>query len=141
MNAIEEIQAMIPKRRYHNGVSDPTQIFVFGSNLLGAHQGGAAKFAFEERGARWFAGQGHFGQSYALPTMAMIGVPLTLEGVKAAVSLFKVYAYVRGDLDFFVTAVGTGIAGFTHEEIAPLFADAPLNCILPIEWQEIIEHG
>lgn len=130
-----------PTRRYHDGNSSPDQVFVFGSNLLGIHAGGAARFAADHRAATQGIGQGPTGRAYALPTMAVIGVPLTLEGVKAAVTLFKAFAYVREDLEFFVTSVGTGIAGFTHEEIAPLFADAPLNCVLPQEWQRIIEHG
>jgi len=41
-------------------------------------------------------------------------------------------------LTFFVTAIGTGLAGYSHEEIAPMFKDAPDNCILPIEWKKII---
>lgn len=138
-----------PARRYHDGNSRPDQVFVFGSNLMGDHAGGAAAFAVRERCAVLGVGQGmqpswlfhdNPRKSYALPTMAMLGVPLTLEGIKAAVTLFKVFAYVREDLEFFVTAIGTGIAGFTHEEIAPLFADAPLNCVLPVEWQPIITH-
>jgi hypothetical protein len=135
-------------RRFHNGTSDPRQVFVFGSNLLGDHMGGAAKFAYEERGARRCIGQGYTDgfnsvirsgvHSYALPTMAVIGVPLTLEGVRAAVTLFKVFAYVNEHYEFFVTPVGCGIAGFRHEDIAPMFADAPLNCVLPPEWKDLV---
>jgi len=143
----EHIQS-IPRRRFHDGNSRPDQVFVFGSNLMGDHAGGAAKFAFEHRGAQPGIGQGltmdddHFRyppcMSYALPTMAKLGVPLGLEDVKAAVTLFKTFAYVREDLEFFVTPVGCGIAGFRHEDIAPMFADAPLNCVLPPEWKELV---
>lgn len=143
------IQAMkdeMPKRIYHNGTSDVSQVFVFGSNLMGDHAGGAARFALDFRGARMTQGQGFASRwdtqmvmSYALPTMAQLGVVLTLEGVRAAVTLFKVFAYVNENLTFFVTPVGCGIAGFKHEDIAPMFADAPLNCLLPKEWQAIIE--
>lgn len=146
------IQAMkdeMPKRIYHNGTSTVDQVFVFGSNLQGDHAGGAAKFAVDFRGARMAQGQGYASRwvahertdvkSYALPTMAMLGVVLTLEGVQAAVTLFKVFAYVNENLTFFVTPVGCGIAGFKHEDIAPMFADAPLNCLLPPEWKAIIE--
>jgi hypothetical protein len=111
--------------------------------------GGAAKFAYEERGAIRTIGQGYtegtnsrlrmLVASYALPTMAMLGIPLTLEGVRSAVTLFKVYAYVRPELEFFVTPVGCGIAGFKHEDIAPMFADAPMNCVLPPEWRSLLE--
>jgi hypothetical protein len=134
-------------RRYHTGASRPDQVFVFGSNLVGEHAGGAAQFAFYYRGASMGIGQGLTERwspvdrldlrSYALPTCAFPGIPLTFETVKAAVTLFKMYANVREDLEFFVTAIGTGIAGFTHEQIAPLFRDAPINCVLPQEWERI----
>ena len=140
---------MKPRRRFHDGNSLPAQVFVFGSNLMGDHMGGAAKFAYERRGASTGLGQGLAERwssvdrmdvrSYALPTMAMLGVPLTLEGVRAAVTLFKVFAYIREDLEFFVTPVGCGIAGFKHEDIAPMFADAPMNCVLPPEWRSLLE--
>ena len=44
-------------------------IFVFGSNLAGAHGGGAARFAYARFGAVWGAGVGLHGQTYAIPTM------------------------------------------------------------------------
>lgn len=137
------------KHLYHDGASQTCQVFVFGSNLMGQHVGGAAKFAADHRGAMegtahglvelWCPGEAHDLMSYALPTMATLGVPLTLTGVAASVTLFKAYATIRPELEFFVTAIGTGIAGFTHEEIAPLFADCPDNCYLPGEWQAILE--
>ena len=45
------------------------EIFVFGSNLAGAHGGGAARFAYERFGAVWGEGMGLNGQTYAIPTM------------------------------------------------------------------------
>ena len=45
------------------------EIFVFGSNLAGAHGGGAARFAYERFGAVWGEGMGLHGQTYAIPTM------------------------------------------------------------------------
>lgn len=64
------------------------EVFVFGSNLAGAHGGGAALLAYRKFGAIW--GQG----------------------------------------------VGCGIAGFTNEEISPLFAKAHEvpNIVLPAGW-------
>jgi len=137
--------------RYHNGKWSPTDIdptvFVFGSNLLGQHAGGAAAFAEQFGCAIHGIGQGYVpghgpqgckSGGYALPTMAMPGVPLTLRGVEAAVTLFVAYAVVRNDLTFFVTRVGCGIAGFADGDIAPLFAGAPENCIFPPEWKSIL---
>ena len=45
------------------------EIFVFGSNLAGAHGGGAARLAFERFGAVWGEGVGLHGKTYAIPTM------------------------------------------------------------------------
>lgn len=45
------------------------EVFVFGSNLNGFHNGGAARVAYEKFGAVWGEGIGFHGQSYAIPTM------------------------------------------------------------------------
>ena len=47
----------------------PHEVFVFGSNLAGAHAGGAARVAARKFGAVWGQGEGLQGQSYAIPTM------------------------------------------------------------------------
>lgn len=95
------------------------EIFVFGSNLAGFHGSGAARFAYEQFGAEWGEGVGLFGQSYAIPTMHG-GV----SAVKPYVDQFIVFAAQRPDLIFWVTKIGCGIAGFTTDEMAPLFAEA-----------------
>jgi hypothetical protein len=94
----------------------PNEVFVFGSNLQGAHGGGAARFAYERFGAVWGQGVGLFGQSYAIPTMQG-GV----ETIKPYVDNFLQFAQMHGELDFLVTEIGCGIAGFTPDMIAPLF--------------------
>ncbi len=48
---------------------DQDEIFVFGSNLEGAHLGGAARVARQKFGAIMGQGVGLQGQSYAIPTM------------------------------------------------------------------------
>ena len=45
------------------------EIFVFGSNLKGAHIGGAARTALKKFGAQMGVGVGLQGNSYAIPTM------------------------------------------------------------------------
>lgn len=92
------------------------EVFVFGSNLQGRHGGGAARMAYEYFGAVWGEGVGLFGQSYAIPTMQG-GV----ETIKPYVDDFLRYAKMHQELDFLVTEIGCGIAGFTPKEIAPLF--------------------
>ena len=109
----------------------PNEIFVFGSNLAGHHGGGAARIALERFGAVYGQGVGLQGQSYAIPTMQG-GV----ETIKPYVDEFIAFAAGHPGLTFLVTRIGCGIAGFTDEEIAPLFEDAHLlpNVVLPRNW-------
>ena len=110
------------------------EIFVFGSNLAGAHAGGAARIAMEKFGAVWGQGVGLQGQSYAIPTMQG-GV----ETIKPYVDKFISFAKSHAELVFLVTRIGCGIAGFKDEEIAPLFAAALNidNIILPETFDNI----
>ena len=109
----------------------PNEIFVFGSNLAGMHGGGAAWIAYERFGAIMGQGVGLQGQSYAIPTMQG-GV----ETIKPYVDEFITFAKAHPEYKFFVTKIGCGIAGFSVEEIAPLFYHA-IDCeniILPKEF-------
>ena len=112
------------------------EISVFGSNLAGAHGGGAARLAYERFGAIMGQGVGLQGQSYAIPTMQ--------GGVKTIVPYvedFIKFAKQHPEMTFLVTRIGCGIAGFTPKEIAPLFAGAidVENIHLPLDfWQELI---
>lgn len=114
---------------------NPNEIFVFGSNLAGAHGGGAARIVYESFGAEWGVGVGITGQCYAIPTMQG-GV----DTIRPYVDDFILYAGQHPELLFFVTRIGCGIAGFTDEQIAPLFkaAVAMENVALPEGWREII---
>lgn len=111
------------------------EIFVFGSNIHGMHGGGAARIAYQKFGAEMGNGEGLQGQSYALPTME------GLENTKKAVDNFIICAKAHKELIFLVTPVGCGIAGYTPEEIAPMFKDAVEleNVYLPITFWKILE--
>lgn len=117
----------------------PNEVFVFGSNLQGMHGGGAARLAYREFGAEWGQGVGLFGQSYAIPTMQG-GV----ETIKPYVDDFIEFAKNHNELVFLVTEIGCGIAGFTPQEIAPLFFRAVnediQNIYLPESFYEVIEQ-
>ena len=111
----------------------PNEIFVFGSNLRGAHLGGAARVAHRKFGAIMGQGVGLQGQSYAIPTMQG-GV----ETIKPYVDKFIAFAKEHSELTFLVTRIGCGIAGFTDEEMAPLFSEAKdlENVVLPEGWSD-----
>jgi len=108
-------------------------IFVFGSNLEGRHLGGAARVALDKFGARMGQGVGIQGQSYAIPTMQG-GV----DTIRPYVDEFIDLAREWDQNTFYVTRIGCGIAGFTDEEIAPLFdeADELYNVRLPKSFAE-----
>lgn len=103
----------------HITTLQPNEIFVFGSNLSGMHGGGAAHLAYQKFGAIWGQGVGLQGQSYGIPTMQG-GV----DTIKPYVDEFIEFAKTHPQLKFLVTEIGCGIAGFSVEEIAPLFEQA-----------------
>ena len=107
------------------------EIFVFGSNLQGMHGGGAAYVAHRKFGAIWGQGVGLQGQSYGIPTM-QCGV----ETIRPYVDEFIQFAKEHPNLTFLVTRIGCGIAGFTDDEISPLFEKAHdvENIVLPPNW-------
>ena len=109
----------------------PNEIFVFGSNLKGMHGGGAAYIAYRKFGAIMGQGVGLQGQSYAIPTMQG-GV----ETIRPYVDEFIAFAKEHPTLTFLVTRIGCGIAGFTDNEISPLFEKAHdvENTVLPPGW-------
>jgi hypothetical protein len=132
--------------------NSPLWIFVFGSNLAGRHGAGAALCAYKHYGARLGVGIGREGRSYAIPTKdeTIQTLPLVspdkhqIPNIKGYVNLFKAYAKHRGDNaheKFWVTAIGTGLAGYRHQDIAPLFVGSPTNCSFPEEWQAYLESA
>ena len=94
-------------------------VFVFGSNIHGIHNGGAAKFALEHFGAIMKQAEGIQGQSYAIPTDGN-----TFDELKEAVGRFTDYVVMHPQNRFMLTAVGCGAACYSVDQIAPLFKQA-----------------
>lgn len=115
------------------------EIFVFGSNLAGRHGKGAALHARKNHGAIYGQGVGLQGDSWAIPTKDAFLCTLPLDVIGMYVAAFLTQAEVLySDLTFKVTPIGCGLAGYTPEEIAPLFRSAPDNVILPPEFLEVL---
>lgn len=128
--------------------------FVFGSNLLGIHGAGAAKSAAKYFGAKFGKGEGFFtemakdgkyvSRSYAIPTKSDPRTSLSLDAVKENIKRFvghtemTVLGLEEDQIWYYVTPVGTGLAGFSHQEIAPLFKDA-CNCWFSDLWRPYLE--
>ena len=119
------------------------EIFVFGSNLAGMHGGGAARTALEHFGAVWGTGVGLQGQSYAIPTMHG-----GTDAIRPYVDQFIEFAAAHREYTFLVTRIGCGIIGcgiaaFSADDIAPLFAKAIdlENVILPKDFVDVIQSA
>lgn len=115
---------------------EENDIFVFGSNLKGMHGGGAARIALEKFGAVWGQGTGLQGNSYAIPTMHG-----GTDAIAPYVDEFIEFAREHKEMKFYVTRIGCGIAGFTVQEMAPLFKAAldEENVYLPEDFIEELE--
>jgi hypothetical protein len=107
------------------------EIFVFGSNEAGIHGAGAARLAREKFGAIGGEGFGLQGKSYAIPTKDYDIITLNLNRIALYVKAFLVEAYRYSNLNFLVTEIGCGLAGYEPKDIAPLFKNAPENVFLP----------
>ncbi len=116
----------------------PNEVFVFGSNEAGIHGAGAARAALKF-GAQWGYGVGLYGSTYALPTKDTDLEVLSLRSIKKYVDEFKKFATDNKELTFLVTKIGTGYSGYSCEDIAPMFSECSENCILPIEFQNILD--
>lgn len=110
-------------------------VFCFGSNDAGVHGAGAAKHAYEKCGARYGKSYGHYGDSFAIPTKDHTITTLPLDRVNDYVRGFIAYARGHHKLKFQVTRIGCGLAGFRDDQIAPLFKDAPKNCMFDEAWK------
>ena len=75
------------------------------------------------------------GQTYGIPTMQG-GV----ETIRPYVDEFIQFANKHPEMTFLVTEIGCGIAGFTPQEIAPLFAKATTteNIHLPQRFWDLL---
>lgn len=113
-------------------------IFVFGSNEAGIHGGGAARTAHLRYGAEMYVGIGPTGNCYAIPTKDKRIETLPIIKIKGYVDDFIEYAKANSHQLFNVTRIGCGLAGLKDDDIAPLFSDAPDNCILPPKWSEML---
>lgn len=110
------------------------EIFVFGSNMLGKHIGGAARQAHENFGAIWGKPEGIQGESYALPTVSRSMAPYSLAMIRTNISSFLSYARHHPEKTFLLTKIACGIAGHNEEDIAPMFKHAPDNVVRPRGW-------
>ena len=115
------------------------EIFVFGSNGEGVHGKGAALVAKQLFGAVQGLAQGRMGQSYAIVTKKDWRVfrSSPLDDIRSEILRFCNYATTHPELKFYVTKLGSGLGGYTVEEIRELFRKhhVPENVVLPEEYE------
>lgn len=116
-----------------------SEIFVFGSNLAGRHGKGAALYARQHHGAIYGQGDGLQGSSYAIPTKDANLKSRTLNDIAASVAIFLEFATAHPEMQFRVTPIGCGLAGYRPCQIAWMF-DLPLpgNIHLPEEFAAVL---
>lgn len=108
------------------------EIFVFGSNGFGAHNGGAAATAVRKFGAKMGQAEGLQGQSYAINTMD------SEDEMFEQIERFLNFARNHQELTFLVTEIGCGMAGYSPEQVAPSFKRRSKNVILPDAFLEVL---
>ena len=120
---------------------EENEIFVFGSNLSGRHGKGAAKQALKW-GAKYGVGNGIQGKTYGIPTVnSKITNRLSINKISKFVDEFINFARDNSQLNFLVTEIGCGLAGWSIKDIAPLFKDAieVENISLPKSFWEVLK--
>lgn len=128
--------------QFHKDGTVPTngEIFVFGSNLAGRHGAGAAKKAYQNYGAKYGKGVGLCGSSYALPTKDENIITLGIDEIRFHISEFYECISQHPEVQFFITRIGCGLAGYKDSDIAPLFRDFVnfQNISWPEEWKSFV---
>ena len=117
------------------------EVFVFGSNDKGLHQGGAARTAVMKFGAQMGVAEGPQGQSYAIPT---VGDCVGPHEIHDAFERFVQYAKQHPEKKFLVTALGCGHGGYEPEFISNYLEGGihVPNIHYPLVlWQEFEKRG
>lgn len=118
---------------------EKNEVYVYDSNQYARHTVGSGLTAAHRFGALVdVAPMGLVGQSYGIITMSYSDERITTGFIGDQVLMLYKFAMLRQDLTFYVTKVGTGIAGFSMAQIADIFYAyefmRPVNIILPIEF-------
>jgi hypothetical protein len=127
--------------KFHKDGTSPKngEVFVFGSNKAGVHGAGAALHAAKNFGALRGVGYGMVDKSFAIPTKDNNIQTMHLDEIKGYVDLFINFANKRQHLNFYITRIGCGLAGYTDSDIAPMFKGIGDNCSVVYEWKNLLE--
>ena len=104
---------------------------MFGSNTEGRHGKGAAKQALKF-GAIYSKSRGPQGNTYAICTKDLTkgGKSVPLDDIKFQLDILVYYAiWYKPKYEFLLTPVGTGLGGYSIEELELILPDLPANII------------
>lgn len=116
----------------------PHQRLVIGTNLKGVHGAGAAKQAYINKWIEWGNGTKLTNYIFPIPTKDMNIKTLPLEDINTYVKLLLLFAKTFPNLEFLVTNIGCGLAGYTPQDIAPMFKDHTDNVKLSQEFLDVL---
>ena len=129
---------LITPEMIYGGDLYKNEVFIYGSNVEGRSRSGSAKTAVDHYGAVYGKGYGHIGQSYGIATIDLRkGLKsVSLANIKHQLEELIEYARINQDLTFWMTKIGTNLAGYSVEEIQNVFfqLEFPYNIALPIEF-------
>lgn len=80
------------------------------------------------------------GNCYAIPTKDQKLNTLPLDIIEQHAKEFLCFAEAHPDMEFHLTPIGCGLAGYTHAQIAPMFHKSPPNVILPDEFAQQLKE-
>ena len=159
---VGEPKSIIPQRKMveqaiftpdNIGELGMNDVFVFGSNLNGNHAGGAARTAVERFGAEMGVAEGITGKCYALPTLDENMEKVEPIALKESIMRLVSTAVNYPALNFYITKIGCGIAGWEVRDVSYIVFDAiqeefamsdggrymPKNIYLPQEFVKFYE--
>lgn len=133
-------------------------VFVFGSNEAGRHGAGAALHARNKHAAAMGCGFGYcstqryvtqggkmvsdgLAHSFAIPTKDYGIQTLPLAWIEPYVKAFLAFAEARKGLQFQVTQIGCGLAGYGPSDIAPMFHGGQENVLYDTAWKNFLKKG
>lgn len=98
-------------------------ILLFGSNTEGRHGKGLAKLAKDQWGAIYGKSHGLQGNSYAIVTkdLSKGERSIPLEEIEKQIEEFWRFTIKHQEMIFLIPPIGTNLAGYSIEEIKPLF--------------------
>lgn len=117
---------------------------LIGTNEAGIHGAGIARYAYDHWGASLGQGFGPMGNCFGLPTKDWEIQSLPLDVINNYVERYIDWTQLLRNYKWknYVTQVGCGLAGFTPEEIAPMFAKCIKynNIWLPQSFIDVINN-